>query len=168
MEVGWSARRVRQLSYSDCVVSDSLPQINLGVKGGTLGVPTPCVGTPISSRTLRRHLAEGHLGSWCPLRVLLLTPTHRTLRLEWCSARGNWTVVEWTPLVLIHGTMTAQWYVHDILVPHALPLMQRLPGAIFQQDNARPHGKSVTRLSPHCYNPSLVCPIHRIFSHRAY
>ncbi|GFT10769.1 transposable element Tcb2 transposase [Trichonephila clavipes] len=27
--------------------------------------------------------------------------------------------------------MTFQWYVHDIL--------QRLPGAIFQQDNARPH-----------------------------
>ncbi|GFW09501.1 transposable element Tcb2 transposase [Trichonephila clavipes] len=35
--------------------------------------------------------------------------------------------------------MTAQRYVHDILQPHVLPLMQRLPGAIFQQDNARPH-----------------------------
>ncbi|GFW26493.1 transposable element Tcb1 transposase [Trichonephila clavipes] len=35
--------------------------------------------------------------------------------------------------------MTAQWYVHDILQPHVLLLMQRLPGAIFQQDNARSH-----------------------------
>ncbi|GFY02188.1 transposable element Tcb2 transposase [Trichonephila clavipes] len=44
-----------------------------------------------------------------------------------------------SPLVLIHGTMTAQRYVHDILQPHVLPLMQQLPGSIFQQDNARPH-----------------------------
>ncbi|GFU10101.1 transposable element Tcb2 transposase [Trichonephila clavipes] len=41
-------------------------------------------------------------------------------------------------LVLICGTMTAQWYVTDILQPHVLSLMRRLPGAIFQQDNARP------------------------------
>ncbi|GFV69783.1 transposable element Tcb1 transposase [Trichonephila clavipes] len=44
-----------------------------------------------------------------------------------------------SPLVLIRGTMTAQRYVHDILQPHVLSLMQQLPGAIFQQDNARPH-----------------------------
>ncbi|GFW93792.1 transposable element Tcb2 transposase [Trichonephila clavipes] len=43
------------------------------------------------------------------------------------------------PLALICGTMTAQWYIHDILQPHVLPLIQRLPRAIFQQDNARPH-----------------------------
>ncbi|GFW93945.1 transposable element Tcb2 transposase [Trichonephila clavipes] len=43
--------------------------------------------------------------------------------------------------------MTAQWYVHDILQAHVLPLMQQLPGAIFPQDNARPHtAKGVTRL----------------------
>ncbi|GFX94782.1 transposable element Tcb2 transposase [Trichonephila clavipes] len=35
--------------------------------------------------------------------------------------------------------MTAQRYVHDILQPHVLPLMQRLQGAIFQQDYARSH-----------------------------
>ncbi|GFW63140.1 transposable element Tcb2 transposase [Trichonephila clavipes] len=32
-----------------------------------------------------------------------------------------------------------QRYVHDILQPHVLSLMQRLSGAIFQQDNVRPH-----------------------------
>ncbi|GFV65087.1 transposable element Tcb2 transposase, partial [Trichonephila clavipes] len=122
-----------------------------------------------------------------------------TLRLKWCSSRGNWTAAEWSqdvfsdesrfnlsidgsrpcvvrvwrprskrlnpvfalrrhtaptagvmvwsvipyntqsPLVLIRGNMIAQQYVHDILQTHVLLLIQRLPGAIFQQDNARPH-----------------------------
>ncbi|GFT97821.1 transposable element Tcb2 transposase [Trichonephila clavipes] len=48
-------------------------------------------------------------------------------------------------LVLIRGTMTAQRYVHDILQPHVLPLMQQLPGAIFQQDNARPYTERVSQ-----------------------
>ncbi|GFU00182.1 transposable element Tcb2 transposase [Trichonephila clavipes] len=157
----------------------------------------PSLGAPVSSQTIRRHLAKGHLGSRRPLRVLPFTPTHRRLRLKWCPARGNWTNTEWnqvifsdesrfdlssddnhdvrvwrprgehlnpafalqrhttptagvmewgaiayniqSPLVLIHATMTAQRYVHDILQPHVLPLMQRLPGAIFQQNNASPH-----------------------------
>ncbi|GFW56372.1 transposable element Tcb2 transposase [Trichonephila clavipes] len=43
----------------------------------------PSLGTPVSSRTIRRRLAAGHLGSWHPLCVLPLTPTHRRLRLEW-------------------------------------------------------------------------------------
>ncbi|GFS72449.1 transposable element Tcb1 transposase [Trichonephila clavipes] len=30
------------------------------------------------------------------------------------------------------------------------------------------HGKGVTRLSPHCYYPSLACPIPRFVSNRAY
>ncbi|GFU29222.1 transposable element Tcb2 transposase [Trichonephila clavipes] len=41
-------------------------------------------------------------------------------------------------LVLIRASKTAQWYAHDLLQPHVLTLMQWLPGAIFQQDNARP------------------------------
>ncbi|GFU79243.1 transposable element Tcb2 transposase [Trichonephila clavipes] len=55
---------------------------------------------PVSSRTIRKRLAEGHLGSRFPLRVVPLTPTHRHLRLEWCRARGNWTAVEWYKVVL--------------------------------------------------------------------
>ncbi|GFX16800.1 transposable element Tcb1 transposase [Trichonephila clavipes] len=50
-----------------------------------------------------------------------------------------------SPLVLIHGTTTAQLYVHDILQPHVLPFMQRLPGAIFEQDNARPYTARVSQ-----------------------
>ncbi|GFX73720.1 transposable element Tcb1 transposase [Trichonephila clavipes] len=49
-----------------------------------------------------------------------------------------------SPLVLIRDNMKAQCYVHDILQPHVLPLMQRLPGALFQQDNARPHTERVS------------------------
>ncbi|GFY07425.1 transposable element Tcb2 transposase [Trichonephila clavipes] len=40
------------------------------------------LGAPVSSRTVRRRTAEGHLRSWHPLRVLPLTPTHQRLRLE--------------------------------------------------------------------------------------
>ncbi|GFU65634.1 uncharacterized protein TNCV_635571 [Trichonephila clavipes] len=48
--------------------------------------------------------------------------------------------------------MTAHRYVHDILQPHVLPLMQWLPGAIFQQENTRPH---TARVSQDCL-PLLI------------
>ncbi|GFV95277.1 transposable element Tcb1 transposase [Trichonephila clavipes] len=51
--------------------------------------------------------------------------------------------------------MTAKWYVHDILQPHVLPLMQRLPGAIFQQGNARPH---TARVSQDCLHTVTTLP----------
>ncbi|GFX97624.1 transposable element Tcb2 transposase [Trichonephila clavipes] len=60
-----------------------------------------------------------------------------------------------SPIVLIRGTMTAQWYVHDILQPHVLPLMQRLQGAIFQQDNAQSH---TARVSQDCLRPVTTIP----------
>ncbi|GFT37284.1 uncharacterized protein TNCV_1127141 [Trichonephila clavipes] len=41
--------------------------------------------------------------------------------------------------------------------------MQRLPGAIFQQDNARAHTARVSQ-----DYPFLVCPIHRFVSNVAY
>ncbi|GFW66506.1 transposable element Tcb2 transposase, partial [Trichonephila clavipes] len=172
----------------------------------------PSLGTPVSSKTIRRRLAEGHLGSRRPLHMLPLTPTHRRLRLEWCRARENWTAVEWnqagfsdesrfnlssddncvrvwkpdgerlnpafalqphtTPsagvmlrgtiayntrstLVLISGTMTAQLYVHDILQPHVLPLIQWLQGALFQEDNVRHH---TARVSHDCLHTVTTLP----------
>ncbi|GFX78555.1 transposable element Tcb2 transposase [Trichonephila clavipes] len=59
----------------------------------------PSLGTPVSSRTIRRRMAEGHLGSRRPIRVLPLTPTHRRLRLEWGQAQENWTAAEWNQVV---------------------------------------------------------------------
>ncbi|GFX73570.1 transposable element Tcb2 transposase [Trichonephila clavipes] len=231
MEAGWSARRVaRQLVRSDCVVrrcwdqwiremsftrrpGSGRPRLTSRredshiVRNARVQPTASGTGSTFTRglRTIRRRLAEGHLGSWRPLRVLLLTPTHRRLRLEWCHALGNWTAAEWNQvvfsdesrfilssddnrvrvwrprgdrlnpgfalqrhtaptadvmvwgalayntwslLVLIHGTKTAQRYVHDILQPHVLPLKLRPPGAIFQQCLVS-HGKGITRLSPH-------------------
>ncbi|GFW46279.1 uncharacterized protein TNCV_2813741 [Trichonephila clavipes] len=51
--------------------------------------------------------------------------------------------------------MTAQWYVHDILQPHVLPLIQQLLGAIFQQDNPR---LRMARVSQNCLLPFLGLP----------
>ncbi|GFX82511.1 transposable element Tcb2 transposase [Trichonephila clavipes] len=48
-------------------------------------------------------------------------------------------------LVLIRGTMAAQWYAHGILQPHVLPFIQWLPGAIFQLDNDRPQTARVSQ-----------------------
>ncbi|GFY35480.1 transposable element Tcb1 transposase [Trichonephila clavipes] len=77
-----------------------------------------------------------------------------------------------SPLVLIRGAMTAQLYVHDILKPHVLPLMLRLPGVILLQDNARPHTarvsqdclRTVTTLSWSVRFPDLS-PIKHIWDH---
>ncbi|GFX50749.1 transposable element Tcb1 transposase [Trichonephila clavipes] len=41
-------------------------------------------------------------------------------------------------LIVMRGTLTGQCYVDDILRPHVGPFLNSLPGAIFQQDNARP------------------------------
>ncbi|GFX85180.1 transposable element Tcb1 transposase [Trichonephila clavipes] len=43
--------------------------------------------------------------------------------------------------------MTAQRYVHDIMHPHVLPLLQWLPGALFQRDNPRSY---TIRVSQDC------------------
>ncbi|GFW42819.1 DDE_3 domain-containing protein [Trichonephila clavipes] len=48
-------------------------------------------------------------------------------------------------LNVMRGTLTGQRYVDDILRPHVGPLLNGLPGAIFQQDNERPHTRRVAR-----------------------
>ncbi|GFW37236.1 transposable element Tc1 transposase [Trichonephila clavipes] len=42
-------------------------------------------------------------------------------------------------LIVMRGTLMGQRYVDDILRPHVRPFLNGPPGAIFQQDNARPH-----------------------------
>ncbi|GFX99497.1 transposable element Tcb2 transposase [Trichonephila clavipes] len=51
--------------------------------------------------------------------------------------------------------MKAQRYIHDVLQPHVLPLIQWLPGAIFQQDYARPH---TARVSQDCLRTATTLP----------
>ncbi|GFV73538.1 transposable element Tcb2 transposase [Trichonephila clavipes] len=48
-------------------------------------------------------------------------------------------------LIVMRGTLTDQRYVDDILRPHVGPFLNGLPGAIFQQDNARPHRSRVAQ-----------------------
>ncbi|GFX48420.1 uncharacterized protein TNCV_4614161 [Trichonephila clavipes] len=45
----------------------------------------------------------------------------------------------------MHGTLTDQRYVDDILLSHVRPFLNGFPGAIFQQDNARPHTARVAQ-----------------------
>ncbi|GFW31458.1 transposable element Tcb2 transposase [Trichonephila clavipes] len=71
--------------------------------------------------------------------------------MVWCDIAYN----SRSPLVLIRGTMIAQLYVHDILQPHMLPLMQRFPGAIFQQNNAQSH---TARVSQVCFRTVTTLP----------
>ncbi|GFV37768.1 transposable element Tcb1 transposase [Trichonephila clavipes] len=48
-------------------------------------------------------------------------------------------------LIVMHRTLTGQRYVSDILRPHVGPFLNGLPGAIFMQDNARPHAARVAQ-----------------------
>ncbi|GFU52780.1 DDE_3 domain-containing protein [Trichonephila clavipes] len=45
----------------------------------------------------------------------------------------------------MRGTLTGQRYADDILRPHVGPLLNGLPGAIFQQDSVCPHTARVTQ-----------------------
>ncbi|GFU81678.1 transposable element Tcb2 transposase [Trichonephila clavipes] len=51
-------------------------------------------------------------------------------------------------LIVIRGTLTGQRYVDDILRPYVRRFLNDLPGAIFQQDNARPHTARVAQDFP--------------------
>ncbi|GFU36560.1 transposable element Tcb2 transposase [Trichonephila clavipes] len=48
-------------------------------------------------------------------------------------------------LIVMRGTLTGQRYVDDILRPHVGPFLNGPPGAIFQQDNPRPHTARVAQ-----------------------
>ncbi|GFX78714.1 HTH_Tnp_Tc3_2 domain-containing protein [Trichonephila clavipes] len=139
MEAGWSARRVtRPLGRSDCVANRREdPHIARNARVQPTASSTaiqvqvaPTIGAPVSSRTIRMRLTEGHLGSWHPIRVLPLTPTHRHLRLELCRVRGNWTAAEWNQVVFsdesdsISAVMTIVFVCGDPVVNASiLPLL---------------------------------------------
>ncbi|GFV96464.1 uncharacterized protein TNCV_2943971 [Trichonephila clavipes] len=56
------------------------------------------------------------------------TPLH-----SWCEGMGFHCYNTRPSLVLIRDTMQAWRYVHDILQPHVLPLMQRFQGQFFDK-----------------------------------
>ncbi|GFY01087.1 transposable element Tc1 transposase [Trichonephila clavipes] len=48
-------------------------------------------------------------------------------------------------LVRIEGNLNSSSYVREVLQPEVDPFLQVLPGAIFQQDNERPHVAKTVR-----------------------
>ncbi|GFS81752.1 transposable element Tc1 transposase [Trichonephila clavipes] len=105
------------------------------------------VSVAIVPQTISRQLAEANLKSKRPFRALPLTPEHRQLCLQWCQARSMWNVTDWQKFVLsdesrfVLGTDDNRVRVWR----HPGPFLNGLPGAIFQQDNARPHTARVAQ-----------------------
>ncbi|GFS85040.1 transposable element Tcb2 transposase [Trichonephila clavipes] len=59
--------------------------------------------------------------------------------------RGGIAYDSLSTLIVMQGTLTGKRYVDDILRPHVGPSLNGLPGAIFQQDNARLHTARVAQ-----------------------
>ncbi|GFW54939.1 transposable element Tcb2 transposase [Trichonephila clavipes] len=62
--------------------------------------PAPSLRVPASIRTITSHMAEKHLVSRHPLRVLPKSSTHRRLHLQWCHARRDWAATKMNQGVL--------------------------------------------------------------------
>ncbi|GFY31188.1 transposable element Tc1 transposase [Trichonephila clavipes] len=103
----------------------------------------------IVPHTISRHLAEANLKSKHPFRALPLTPEHRQLRLQWCQARSMWNVTDWQKVVLRDESRfvlgTDDNHVRVWRHPGDRTFPKWFPGAIFQQDNARPHTARVAQ-----------------------
>ncbi|GFX40091.1 transposable element Tcb2 transposase [Trichonephila clavipes] len=59
-----------------------------------------------------------------------------------------WEAIEYdsrSTLIVMRGILTGQRYADNILRPHVGPFLNGLPGAIFQQDNVRPHTARVAQ-----------------------
>ncbi|GFY22482.1 transposable element Tcb2 transposase [Trichonephila clavipes] len=84
-EAGWTVRRVARQPTASLAAVQTRTASSLQAS--------------VSSRTIATSLAEGHLVSWHPIRVLRTIPIHRCLRLEWCQARRDSTATEWNQVI---------------------------------------------------------------------
>ncbi|GFT62610.1 transposable element Tcb2 transposase [Trichonephila clavipes] len=64
---------------------------------------------------------------------------------SWCNGLGAIAYDSRSTLIVMRRTLTGQRYVDDILRPDVGPSLNGLPGAIFQQDNARPYTARVAQ-----------------------
>ncbi|GFV64876.1 transposable element Tcb1 transposase [Trichonephila clavipes] len=80
---------------------------------------------------------------------------------SWCNGLGGITYDSRSILIVMLGTLTGQRYIDVILRPHVGPFLNGLPGAIFQQDNARPHTASCSILSTSFSDSSMADPFPR-------
>ncbi|GFV36994.1 transposable element Tcb1 transposase [Trichonephila clavipes] len=157
-EAGWSNRRIgRHLGRSDMVWQQWITEGSIFADLGQL-----------ECDRLRRVIFSDES------RFSLSADDHRTRVLEahrpavrsgiYCRAAYSnkgvtvWGAISWdtrSSLVVLQGTLTARRYVDDILTPIVLPMLSSRPGAIYQQDNARPH---TARLSQQCLQGYDVLP----------
>ncbi|GFV53428.1 transposable element Tcb2 transposase [Trichonephila clavipes] len=98
----------------------------------------PSLVAPVSSRTIQRRLAEGHLRSRCPLCVPPVTSTHRRLRLEWCRARENWTATEWDQVIFIQTNPDSTSAVMTIVFVCGDPVVNALILPLLYRDTPLP------------------------------
>ncbi|GFX40326.1 transposable element Tc1 transposase [Trichonephila clavipes] len=166
----WSTRRVAgQVDRSECAEDheqrgskDRADLVDTTVTCSTIRAD---VGVAIVPQTISRHLAEANPKSKRPFRALSLTPEHRQLRLQWCQARSMWNVTDWQKVVfsdesrffggtnddrvrVLRGPGERYNSSHTVLghtARTAGPFLNGLPGAIFQQDNARLHTARVAQ-----------------------
>ncbi|GFU06927.1 transposable element Tcb2 transposase [Trichonephila clavipes] len=132
-----------------------------------------------SNRRIGRHLGRSDMVSCSVLATVdhrsLSADDHRTRVWRRTGQRSDpafiverhtaisqgvtvWGAISWdtqSSLVVLQGTLTARRYVDDILTPIVLPMISSRPGAIYQQDNARPH---TARLSQQCLQGYDVLP----------
>ncbi|GFV85180.1 uncharacterized protein TNCV_4172331 [Trichonephila clavipes] len=100
--------------------------MNPGLYWGQMITVYGCRGALVSG-TIPPHCSTSH----CP---------H-----SWCNGLGAIAYDSRSTLIVMRGTLTGQRYVDDILRSHVGPFLNGLPGAIFQQDNARPHRARVAQ-----------------------
>ncbi|GFU49080.1 transposable element Tc1 transposase [Trichonephila clavipes] len=84
-----------------------------------------------------------------------VTVEHPTARQRGIMVWGATAYDSTSPLVRIQGTLNAQRYVQNVLHPVTIPYLQRLPNAMFQQDNALPH---TARISQHALRGVQMLP----------
>ncbi|GFV62488.1 transposable element Tcb1 transposase [Trichonephila clavipes] len=171
MEARWPARQAaRQLGRFDCVGTSVSERCHLHEDQAQDAIDRPVVEKTVTPRARRNWTAA----EWNQVvfsdefrfnlnsddnRVRVWRPRGERLNPDFALQRHTaptagvmtWGVISCNTLsllVLIRGTMTTQRYVHDILQPHVLPLIQRLLEAIFQQDGcSNSQGKSVMTVS---------------------
>ncbi|GFS94393.1 transposable element Tc1 transposase [Trichonephila clavipes] len=156
---GWSTRRVAgHVDRSECAVRNCWEQ---WTREGTHARKTGCGATRKTTRREDRRIVRDES------RFVLGTDDNRgrvrvwRLPGEWYNSPHTvlrhtagiadvmvWGIVAYdcrSTLFVMRGTLTGQRYVDDILRPHVGPFLNGLPGAIFQEVNARPHTARVTQ-----------------------
>ncbi|GFV08882.1 transposable element Tcb2 transposase [Trichonephila clavipes] len=153
MEAGWSGRRVaRQIGRTDCVVKSCW---NQWIRGMSF-TRRPDPGHPRqTSRREDRHIVRNARVQQTASSAASQSQRHTTPTAG-VTVWGAITDNILSSVIWIHETRAAQRYVHYILQPHALSLIQRLLEAIFQQDNARPRTQ---RVSQDCLRTDTTLPL---------